>query len=66
MKKITCPKCKEQKIEIYLLKNGQLGIWCKNCLFGIPNKEYGSKRTVKNAIKTFKEYSSAYINGKNR
>lgn len=51
-----CPNCGELKVNVHKLQNNTFGVWCDNCLFGIPNKVLRPRFDVRDAIDNYNWY----------
>lgn len=66
MKNSHCPSCGELKVNVHKLDNGTYGVWCDNCLAGIPTVTLHSRRDIKQAISDYDFYKYFYYETKRK
>ena len=52
-----CPFCSELKVNVHKLQNGNYGVWCNNCMIGIPTLGIQSRINRQDAIRDYKFFT---------
>lgn len=66
LENLICPICGSSKVEPYTLGSGKIGIWCDDCLSGIPNFNFPAGDNLENAISIYKNYQDSLNMEKDR
>lgn len=53
-----CPFCGYPKVNVHKLQDDTLGVWCDNCLEGIPTFAMHRRASYSQAIRDYKYYIS--------
>lgn len=59
-----CPECGELKVNSHKLQNGKFGVWCDNCLKGIPTRTLHSRLSEDQAWEDYKFFKYFYYKRK--
>ena len=49
-----CAFCSELKVNVHKLQNGNYGVWCDNCMIGIPTRGIHARLNRQDAINDYK------------
>lgn len=55
-----CPNCGELKVNSHKLQNGTFGVWCDNCLEGIPTRTLHARSNEQQAWEDYEFFKNFY------